>query len=80
MQLYKIDETNDEDKLNQSENKIDPLPLIELTNLVGRSFLLDIEDEEEKLRTQIVEAIQDHDKATKDNPEHIKFRLIRYAQ
>ena len=28
IQLYKIDETNDENKLNQSENKTDPIPLI----------------------------------------------------
>ena len=43
-------------------------------SLVGRSFLLDTEDGENKLRTQIVEAIQDNDKSTKCNPEHIKFR------
>ena len=43
-------------------------------DLVGCSFLLDIEDGENKLRAQIIEEIQDHDKATKSNPEHIKFR------
>ena len=74
IQLYKIDETNDENKLNQSENKIDPIPLIKQIDLIGRSFLLDIEDSENKLRTQIMEAIHDHDKATKSNPEHIRFR------
>ena len=74
IQLYKIDETNDESKLNQSENKIDPIPLIKPIDLIGHSFLLDIEDGENKLRTQIMEAIHDHDKATKSNPEHIRFR------
>ena len=37
-------------------------------------FLLDTEDGEDKLRAQIVEAIQDHDKTTISHPEHIKFR------
>ena len=50
------------------------MPLIELMDLLGRSFIPDTEGGENKLRTQIVEAIQDHDKSTKDNPEHIKFR------
>ena len=48
------------------------MPLIEPMDLVQCSFLLDTEDGESKLRTQIVEAIQDYDKSTKDNPEHIK--------
>ena len=37
-------------------------------DLVGCSFLLDADDGEDTLRTQIVEAIQDHDKSTKGNP------------
>ena len=78
MQLYKLDKSQstsiEGDKLKQSESKTDSMPLIELVNLVLHSFFLGTEDGEIKLRTQIVEAIQDHDKATKSNPEHIKFR------
>ena len=72
MQLYKLDESQstyiEDDKLNQSENKTDFIAILEYIDLVGRSFLLDTEDGENKLRAQIVEAIQDYDKATKRNP------------
>ena len=78
MQLDKLDKSQstsiEGDKLSQSESKTDNMPLIEHMDLVGCSFLLYTEDGENKLRTQIAEAIQDHDKASKGNPEHIKFR------
>ena len=58
MQLYKLDESQstsiEGDKLNQSENKIDYIPLIEPMDLLGRSFLLDTEDGENKLSTHSV--------------------------
>ena len=78
MQLYKLDESQstsiEGDTRNQSENNTDSIPLIEHMDLVGHSFLIYMEDGENKLRTQLIEAIQDHDKATKINPGHIKIR------
>ena len=78
MQLYKLDESQSTSiegaKLNQSERKTDSMPPNEPMDLVGQSFLLDTEDGENKLRAQSSEVIQDHDKATKGNPEHIQFR------
>ena len=59
MQLYEIDKTNDKNRFNQSEIKVDPILLIETINLAGRSFLPDTEDGENKLRTQHVEAMKD---------------------
>ena len=61
MQLYKLDKSQSTytggDKLNQSENKTVYMILIEPTDLVGRTFILDTKDGENKLRTQIVEEI-----------------------
>ena len=60
-------ETNQE----QSDNK--PMPIIHPSDLVGRSFLMNTNDDGEKLRAQLVEAVKVYDDKLKDDPDHIKF-------
>ena len=60
-------ETNQE----QSDNK--PMPIIHPSDLVGRSFLMNTNDDGEKLRAQVVEAVKVYDDKLKDDPDHIKF-------
>ena len=63
----------DDNNLRQSETKTQNVPLIEPSDLVSCSFLVDNNDDGDKFRGQIVEAIQDQqDKRIKD-PTHTKF-------
>ena len=63
----------DDNNLRQSETKTQNVPLIEPSDLVSCSFLVDNNDDGDKFRGQIVEAIQDQqDKHIKD-PTHTKF-------
>ena len=52
------------------------MPLIEPLDLLWCSFLLNTDDGEDKLNNQIVDEIQDYDKSTKDNPDHVEFRCF----
>ena len=49
------------------------MPIIHASDLVGRSFLMKTNDNGEKLRAQVVEAVQIYDDKLKDDPDHIKF-------
>ena len=51
-----------------------PMPIINPTDLVGRTFLLDGQEDGQTFRARIVEAINAHQDKVKDNPELLKFR------
>ena len=54
MQLYTLDESQstplEDDKLSQSNDKTKPMAILKPIDLVGRSFLLDTDNGENKLR------------------------------
>ena len=61
-------------KPDQSEAKTTEMTIINPSDLVGRSFLLDANEDGEKFRAKIIEAIDIHDNDLKNNPEHMKYR------
>jgi hypothetical protein len=50
-----------------------PAPLVEVSDLVGRTFLTDTDDNGEKLRARIARLVDDFDAAVDRTPERIKF-------
>jgi hypothetical protein len=48
------------------------MPIIHPYDLVGRSFFMNTNDDGEKLRVQVVEAVKNDDKL-RDDPDRIKF-------
>ena len=62
-------------KLGVVENQARPnLPVFSPTDLVGRTFLMKEQEDGQKLRARIVEAIEDHESNLEQNPTRIKFR------
>ena len=49
------------------------MPLIYPSDLVGRSFIINTNDNGEKLRSQVVEAVHIYDDKLRDDPNHINF-------
>ena len=71
----KLDPTNVEDHPSFSMPTFDPVRTV-LTNpsdLVGRTFLLDEQDDGQQFHAAIVECINDHDDQLSQDPQHIKF-------
>jgi len=58
-------------------NDFTELTLIDYSDLIGRSFLLDLENEERtRARVQeIVDAIEDHEHSTRSERTHVKFKV-----
>jgi Reverse transcriptase (RNA-dependent DNA polymerase) len=52
-----------------------PPPVFNPEELIGRTFLLDKQENGEVHRAKIVQLIEDHESDVKDNPTMIKFRL-----
>jgi len=50
-----------------------PTPIIDHSDLIGRTFLMDEDDTGQKLRARIVKLVEDHESALEDNPARIKF-------
>jgi hypothetical protein len=46
-----------------------------ILNLIGRSFLMDEQEDGQKFRGRIVGLIEDHESRVEDNPTRIKFRV-----
>jgi hypothetical protein len=44
-------------------------------DLIGRTFLMDEQEDGQKFRGHIVELIEDHESKLEDNPTRIKFRV-----
>ena len=54
-----------------------PSPVFNPEDLIGRTFLLDVNDDGERHRARIVKLIEDHESKVEDNPTRIKF-LVSY--
>ena len=65
----KSDNNND----NQSENKSENMPIVYPSDLIGRSFLMDINENGEKFRAKIISAIKKHEDGLENHPDHLKF-------
>ena len=52
---------SDKDNLDQSENKPKSMPIIYPSDLIGRSFLIDKNENGERHRAKIVSAIKKHE-------------------
>ena len=51
-----------------------PLPTIQVEDLVGRTFLMDRQEDGQRYRAKIVEAIQEHESDLNKEDVRIKFR------
>jgi hypothetical protein len=52
-----------------------PTPVFKPEDLIGRSFLMDKQEDGQQHRGRIVELIEDHDSMVEDNPTRIKLRV-----
>ena len=52
-----------------------PSPTFNPEDLIGRSFLMDKQEDGQQFRGRIVQLIEDHESLVKDNPTRIKFRV-----
>jgi hypothetical protein len=59
----------------KAEADIPPPPIFNPEDLIGRSFLMDEQEDVQKFTEQIVELIEDHESRVEDNPTRIKFRV-----
>jgi hypothetical protein len=53
--------------------KLTPMPVFHPSDLVGKTFLMDPQEDGQRVRAHIVQAIEDHDGKLDDNPTRIKF-------
>ena len=53
----------------------DEMTIIDLDDLVGRSFLLDSQEDGQRFRARIVQCIKDHESDVRTSKEHNKFRI-----
>jgi hypothetical protein len=51
-----------------------PPPIFNPEDLIGRTFLMDEQEDAQKFRGRIVELLEDHESNLDDNPTRIKFR------
>ena len=59
---------------NQNGVKTTEMAIINPSDLVGRSFLLNGNENGEKFRAKIIEAIKTHDNKLETDPERMKYR------
>lgn len=59
---------------SQGNVKDTGMMVIKPEDMIGRTFLMDPQEDGQRFRAKIVEAIEDHDAKTKSHPRHIKFR------
>ena len=57
-----------------SQNQM-PSPIFNPEELIGRSFLMNKQEDGQQFRGRIVQLIEDHESSVKDNPTRIKFRV-----
>ncbi|MEL7196229.1 MAG: reverse transcriptase domain-containing protein [Bacteroidota bacterium] len=58
---------------NKEKNK-NSIPVFSPSDLVGRTFLMDEQEDGQRLRARIIEAIEDHETSVEQNPTKIRFR------
>jgi hypothetical protein len=61
--------------MDKIDADIPPPPILNPEDWIGRSFLMDEQEDGLKFRGQIVELIEDHESRVEDNPTRIKFRV-----
>ena len=59
---------------NEEETNLSQLPIFHPSDLVGRTFLLDAQEDGQRFCACIVQAIEDHDAKLHGNPNRFKFR------
>jgi hypothetical protein len=52
-----------------------PSPIFNPEDLIGRTFLMDEQEDGQKIRGRIVELIEDHESKVEDNPTRIQFQV-----
>jgi hypothetical protein len=52
-----------------------PSPIFNPQDLIGRTFLMDEQEDSQKFRGRILELIEYHESKLEDNPTRIKFRV-----
>jgi Reverse transcriptase (RNA-dependent DNA polymerase) len=52
-----------------------PSPIFNPADLIGRTFLMDEQEDGQKFRGRVVELIEDHESKVEDNPTRIEFRV-----
>jgi hypothetical protein len=52
-----------------------PSPIFNPEDLIGKTFLMDEQEDGQTLRGLIVELIEDHESKVEDNPTRIQFRV-----
>ena len=58
---------------NDGEQTEPQMPVFSPTDLVGKTFLMDEQEDGQRFRARIVRAIEDHESKLEDNPTRIKF-------
>lgn len=71
--------TTPQNSLNADPTQDDPMPkLFPPGDLVGRTFLMDEQDDGQRFRARIIEAIVDHDKQTQETDAYKQKFLVKY--
>jgi hypothetical protein len=52
-----------------------PPPIFNPEDLIGRTFLMDEQEDGQNYRGHIVELVEDHESKVEDNPTRINFRI-----
>jgi hypothetical protein len=65
----------DESKSADTAAIASPPPVIHPEDLIGRSFLMDKQEDGQHYRGRTVQLIEDHESIVEDNPTRIKFRV-----
>ena len=60
--------------LADDPSQLDPIPIVDPEGLIGRTFLMDTQDDGQKFRARVIEAINAHDEKVANNPELLRFR------
>ncbi len=54
--------------------QLEPMPIVDPEGLIGCSFLMNNQEDGQKFRARVVEAINSHDNKVKNNPDLLRFR------
>jgi hypothetical protein len=65
----------DESKPTDTAASASPPPVINPEAFIGRSFLMDKQEDGQQYRGRIVKLIEDHESMVDNNPPRIKFRV-----
>jgi hypothetical protein len=65
----------DESKPTDTAASESPPPVINPEDLIGRSFLMDKQEDGQKYRGRIVQLIEDHESMVEEKPTRIKFQV-----